>query len=117
MALATTHLAQQQRRLDRSHRGLLSLVLARSGESAPLERLLLVVAGEHAEPYRDTGVQSDAGETVRDRATDVFEVRRAAADDDAESDHGVVALLRQRLRRDRQLEGAGDAQQGEVLDP
>src|SRR4051812_8975762 len=117
MAFATTHLAQQQRRLDRSHRGLLSLVLARSGESAPVERLLLVVAGEHAEPYRDAGVEGDTGEPVGDGPADVLEVRCATADDDAQSDDRVVALLCQRLRRDGQLERAGDAQQRKVLDP
>src|SRR4051795_8573471 len=117
MAFATTHFAQQQRRLDRGHRCLLSFVLARSGDAAPVESLLLVVAREHAEPYRDAGVERDAGETVRDRAAHVFEVWRAATDDDAERDHRVVALLSQRLRRDRQLEGARNAQQSEILHP
>src|SRR3954447_26047475 len=109
MALATTHLAQQQRRLDRSHRGLLSLVLARSGESAAVERLLLVVAGEHAEPYRDAGVQGDTGEPVGGRLADVVEVRRPPADDDTEGDDRVVSLLRERLHGHRELERPGDA--------
>src|SRR4051812_36819326 len=116
MAFATTHFAQQQRRLDRGHRCLLSFVLARSGDSATVESLLLVVAREHAEPYRDAGVERDAGEAIGDRATHVFEVWRTSTDDHAERDHRVVALLSQRLRRDRQLEGARNAQQSEVLD-
>src|SRR5947209_6800431 len=101
MALAAAQLAQQQRGLDRCHRGLLSLVLARTLDATAVERLRFVVAGQHAEPYRDSGVQSDTGQAVGDGAADVVEVRRASSDDDAESDNGVVALLREHLRRDR----------------
>src|SRR3954451_21414984 len=117
MTLAPPHLAQQQRGLDRSQGGLPSLVLARIRQSATVERLLRRVAGEHAEPYRDTGVQSDAGETVGDRAADVVEVRGAAADDDAESHDGVIALLRQRLGGDTQLERSLAPPAGDILDP
>src|SRR3954466_13568483 len=81
MAFATTHFAQQQRRLDRGHRCLLSFVLARSRDSAPVESLLLAVAREHAEPYRDAGVERDAGESVCDGTAHVFEVWRAPTDD------------------------------------
>ena len=64
MGLTAAHFAQQQRRLDRSQRGLPSLVLARSRQPASVERLLGRVAGEHAEPYRDAGVEGDPGEPV-----------------------------------------------------
>ena len=59
-------------------------------EAGAVERLGVVVAGEHAEADRRAGVERDPGQAVGGGGADVVEVRRAAADDDAERDHGVV---------------------------
>ena len=67
-----------------------------------------VVEREDAE--RDGHARLERGEleAARGLARDEVEVRRVAADDAAESDDaGVAAGLRERHRRERQLEGAG----------
>jgi hypothetical protein len=56
---------QGQRRLDRSHCGLPSLVLARPGQSGPIESLFGGIASEQAKPYRHSGLDGDTGEAVR----------------------------------------------------
>src|SRR5262249_32703753 len=116
MALTAAHFAQQQCRLDRGHRSLTPLVLAGAVEPTAVERLLLGVAGQDPEPYRHGGVEGDAGEAVRHRATHVVEVRSATADHRAQRDDRVVPLLREHLRGQRQLEGAGYPYQRRVLD-
>ena len=64
----------------------------------------LVVAGEHPEADRHAGVARDPGQPVGGRLADVLEVRRAAADDHPEGDHGVVARSASRRATTRQLE-------------
>ena len=61
-------------------------------------------------------VERDPAEAVGGGVADVVEVRRAAADDHAEGDHGVVPLARPARRHDRQLEGARHAHQHRRLD-
>ena len=56
--------------------------------------LVEVVGGEHAEHDGDPGVECDPGDAGRALPRDVFEVRRLAADDDAETgDAGEVAAI------------------------
>ena len=90
---------------------------ARAGQPGPVEGLLLGVAGQHAVADRHAGVQRDPGEPGGDRVADVLEVRRAAADDHAERDDGVVPLRPAPARRPaarprpatRTTVGVGDA--------
>src|SRR6185312_10309232 len=71
--------------------------------------LLHVVAGEHAEYHRQAGVAGCIGYAAGTFARHVVEMRRAAADDRAEGDHGViVAALAEFAGSERYLEGAGD---------
>ena len=63
---------------------------------------------EHAEGDRHAGVAHHLAHAVGDAAAHVLEVRRAAADHDAERrDRVVAAALREHARRVRDLEGAG----------
>ena len=59
-------------------------------QPGPVQRLLLVVAGEQPEPDRYAGVDRHPGQPVGRGLADVVEVRRAAADHDSERDHRVV---------------------------
>src|SRR6478672_7336419 len=86
---------------------LVALVLLRPREAGAVERLLVVVAGEHAEPDGGLVVQRDPGQAVGGGVADVAEVRGPAADHDAEGDHRVVPLGGERGGDHRQLEGAG----------
>jgi hypothetical protein len=75
--------------------------------------LLGGVAGEDTEGNRHAGVESGQLEAARGLGGDVVEVGRLAADHAAEGDHaGVAAGLRERHRGERELERAGDGDDG-----
>jgi hypothetical protein len=61
-------------------------------------------------------VERDPGQPVGRGVADELEVRGAAADDDTEGDHGVVPPRGQLRDHDRELEGAGDADDHRLLD-
>src|SRR5699024_3803974 len=94
---------------------LVALVLRRAGQSRPVQRLLLVAAGEQAEADRGAVVEGDASQPVGRRRAHVVEVRGAAADHYVEGDHGVVRAG-EGVRDHRQLEGAGGAHHGGLGD-
>src|SRR5205085_12287850 len=65
-----------------------------------------VVGREHAERDRLAGFESDAADAGGHFLADVFEMRRLAANDSAETHHGRIAVETGRLERnERQLEG------------
>ena len=94
-----------QCRLD----GLATLGLGGSGAARTIERLLLGVHGEHAEPDGPPGVELHAGEAIGDGVADVVEVRRTAAHDHAEAD-GRVESGRGAARASRQCGLRGEGQ-------
>src|SRR5215207_240730 len=75
----------------------------------PVVRLVGLLERQHAEGDGDPRFERRKLEAGRGLARDEVEVRRIAADDAAECDDArVAARLRQRHRRYRQLERAGD---------
>ena len=78
--------------------------------------LLEVVGGEEAEDDGDVARGVETGDTLCDALTDVVEVGRLAADDAAEDDHGVVAVVEGHLTGAvDELEGAGHRLHVDVL--
>src|SRR2546428_8326199 len=74
----------------------------------PRQRLSLGLRGEHAEPDRYAMCQRNVAEAARDLASDVFEMRRLAADHASQRHDRVEALTRGGgFRKHRQFEGAG----------
>ena len=82
-------------------------------------RLLARLGRDHAERHRDARLDRRQLEAARRLARDEVEVRRLPADDAAERDDAREAAgLRERERRQRQLERPGDGhdRDGVVLD-
>ena len=99
-------LRQQRRHLDGGTGRLDALVAL--GAARARQRLIDVVGREHAEGDRNAGVAHHLAHAVGDADADVLEVRRAAANHDAQGDDGVVAAADgQGAGRLRELEGAG----------
>src|SRR4051812_34528914 len=79
---------QRPRGVECGQNRLASLVLGGFREPGAVQRLLLSVTGQDAVAHRRMCVERHPSEPSGDRITDVLEVRRAAADDDAEGDDG-----------------------------
>ena len=94
-------LVERQHGGQRRRGGLVALVLALPGSPARSSACSSVSQVSSPKPTGDAGLERDPGQAVGGRAADVVEVRRAAADDDAERDDRVVALARPGLRRPR----------------
>src|SRR6185436_5290813 len=78
------------------------------GATGPRDRLIERVAREQAKAHRNARVERRLDDPARGLAADVLEVRRAAADDAAQRDDGLMASgLGQPPARQRQLPGAG----------
>ena len=86
-----------------------ALVLLRAGQARPVEALLLVIQCQDPEAHGLARVERDPGQTVGGGGGDEVEVRRPAADDDAEGDDGIRAGIERRLARHRELERPGHA--------
>src|ERR687885_1196447 len=92
-------------------RALVPLAAART-----LLRLRAVVAREDAEGHRDARLEARELEPARRLGGDVLEVRRVAADDAAERDHGRVApSLREGHRSEWKLERSGHGHHVDAL--
>src|SRR5947208_9232189 len=74
---------------ERGRDCLVALVLGRVGQPGPVEGLLLVVAGEHAEADRNAGAMRDEDQSGGRGLAHIVEMRGATADDHAEGDDGV----------------------------
>ena len=97
--------------------GLAALVLAASpGSPARSSACSSSSQVSSAEADGHAGVERDPGQPVGGRRADVLEVRRAAADHDAERDDRVVARRASACADHGQLEGAGHADDGRVGD-
>ena len=94
-------LRDDRRHLDRRGRRLPPLVAA--AVAGARQRLLDRVGRQHAERHRHAGRRRRRREPVRHRRRDVLEVRRLAADQTAQTDHGVEAR-RSRRRAARRAE-------------
>ncbi len=110
---------QRRRRVEAGHLdgdggGLLADVVAAGLRLAAGQRLVEVLGGQHAEHDGPAGVEADAHDPGRGLAGDVLEVRRLAADDAAEADHGVV-VGGQGLGGERDLERARHPRHGDVV--
>ena len=77
--------AQRQRGGQRGRGGLRALVLGRVGQPGPVQRLLLVVRGEHAVGDRGRRVQRHPGQALGHRVAHVVEMRCLAADHHAQA--------------------------------
>ena len=98
---------EQPCHLDRRAGGVVALVALVAARA--LERLLLVLHGQHAERAWNPGLELSLLDAVRGRRADVVVVIGLATDHDAEADDaGITAGVRTRLRRQRQLECAGN---------
>ena len=72
---------------------LVALVLGGARQPGPVQALLLVVAGQHAEADGHAGADADLGQAHGGGLADIFEVRRAAADHHAQCDDGVIVAV------------------------
>ena len=112
--IASSRLAEQRCHLQRPRRRLAPFVAGTAPRA--LHRLLVGQRRQHAERHRHTGRRRCLHDAVRSRLGNVFEVHRVALDQAAEADDRVVlAALGQPLRGDRDLEGAGHANDRDVL--
>src|SRR5690606_17398994 len=100
---------------ERRRGRLVPLVLHGAGKAGPIPCLLVGVAGQESESDGDAVVEGHPIQPVGRRGADVVEVRGAAANHDAEGDHGLVAAG-EAVRDHGQLEGAGHAHQGRRVD-
>src|SRR6516225_10627762 len=92
---SSPHLSQARHdggHLERALHRLAALVALAGGGA--LERLLERVYRQNAKGHRHPGLEPGELQTARRFASDVFEVRRVAANHAAECDDGIVATAR-----------------------
>ena len=95
--------------------GALVALVAEAASGAD-ECLLHVVGGEQAEDHGDVVCGVEACNALRDALTDVVEMGCLAADDAAEDDDGVIAVVESHLKSSiDELEGAGNSLHMDVL--
>ena len=97
-----------------SQRGLPALVRTRSWQPGSVQSLLFVVARQHTEAHRNTGVERHPSAAIRDRSAHVLEMWCPAADDDPEGNDGVMPAGKG-ARDNGQLERARDPHHGRVV--
>src|SRR3954463_9740298 len=104
----------QRSHLDGSERGFVSFITAL--QAGAVDGLLERLARQHAVGVWGAGLLRGLPDAARDLGRDVLVMRGVAADDAAEADDGVVTVrLGELARGEWDLEGAGDADDFDVI--
>src|SRR5579875_4141251 len=86
----TTDGTQQERRVERRHDRLPSLVLAAAWQPAPIAGIFYRVTGQDPVAHRSATVEGRTGQAGGHRVTNVLKMRGTAADHRPDAGDGVV---------------------------